>query len=134
MSSNLKLVKYFVQKVFTNNSHDADRLSNLVSPQFTYHLNLGFSRNYSQFVKKMQAFTAVSTVIFGKIATEDNIHFYGDFEVRLPEPNHNLKTYGFSQLVIRNGLIHQIDINYHADQDEYEEFRSLIKSSKTVLL
>ena len=134
MSDNLKVVQYFAKEVFVNNAQDADRLSNLVSPQFSYCLNLGDPQNYSQFVKRMQSSSTASTVVLGEIASEDDMHLHCDFEVQLPEPNQHLKTHGFSQLIVRNGIIHQIDINYQNSVDEYNEFRDIIKNSATVLL
>ncbi|MGL1919888.1 MAG: hypothetical protein OCD03_02560 [Hyphomicrobiales bacterium] len=131
MSDNLKLIKYFLKEFRANSSHN---LSNVVSPSFSFFLNLGEKQDFDQFTARMQLITTASNAVISELTSEDDIHFYFDFEVTLAPPNDEVKSHGFTQLIVQNNLITQVSINYMSSEEEFEEFQKLIKDSSTVLL
>lgn len=134
MSNNSLLVQFFVKEVFRNDACDAEELSYLISPDFTYYLDVGFRMNYNQFIERIKFLFSSSTVQLGRMASDDDVHFYCDFEVEHPESNRGDQTYGLSQIVVRNGFIHQVTINYHKNETEFSEFKKFIKNHTSVFL
>ncbi|MGL1921998.1 MAG: hypothetical protein OCD03_13320 [Hyphomicrobiales bacterium] len=131
MTDNSKLVNYFINEFLANNSHN---LSNVVSPSFSFFLNLGDKQDFNQFATRMQLITTASNLVFTETTTEDDIHFCFDFEIILAPPNEEMKSQGFAQIIAQNNLITQVSINYMSSEEEFEEFQELIKNSPTVLL
>uniref|UniRef100_A0A2A4Z0P6 SnoaL-like domain-containing protein n=1 Tax=OCS116 cluster bacterium TaxID=2030921 RepID=A0A2A4Z0P6_9PROT len=137
MSDNSKIVDYFLKEIFHNEiseGNDPDKVSYLISPEFSYYLNLGERQSFKEYAERVRMLNSSATVVVGKPSSDDDIHFHCDFEVKLPAPNQNTKILGFSQIVIRNGLIQQIEINYHKNQKEFDEFQKLMTDSSTVFL
>lgn len=137
MSDNLKIVEYFVKEIFhndVNDAHDPDKVSYLIAPQFSYYLNVGDRQSYKEYAESVRKLKSSATVIVGKLSSGDDAHFHCDFEVKLPAPNQNVKMLGFSQIIVKNGLIHQIEINYYKNQREFEDFQKMMDDSSTAFL
>ncbi|PCI85587.1 MAG: hypothetical protein COB24_12405 [Hyphomicrobiales bacterium] len=134
MSNNLKLVQYFFNEIFENKIENPERLSNLVTCQFSYYLNLGERKNFQQFAARARFMNTVSDILYEKVTTEDDVFFITEFEVKLPKPNQHIKSVGFSQIEVSNGLIHQINIHYSKNDQELEEFQTFLGGGTTVFL
>lgn len=131
MSSNMKLVRYFVDG-FLNNSKT--ELSNLVSPNFVYCLNNGDDINFEQFIMRMRFVNSLTKFVTQEVTSEDDVHFYFDFESFLPAPNDEEKIDGFAQVIVQNGLIVRVDIHYKVSAEEFKEFQERMTNNSTVLL
>lgn len=131
MTDNEKLVRYFVKEYL---GHNASKLVNIVSPQFSYILNQQVRKNFNQFTARMRLFTSATLIKVGEISSGDDTHFHYDFEIELPGSDTGVKTHGFAQVIVKNNLVHQVDINYHNSQEEFEEFQELVQNSSTVYL
>lgn len=134
MSDNSLLVRFFIKETFNNNAYNEKQLAYLISPDFAYYLDVGCCMNYNQFIERIKRLFSSSTVQLGNIASDDDIHFYCDLKVNSPEFNQTIETYGLSQIIVRNGFIEQVTINYHENQKQFIEFKSLIKNKTTVFL
>lgn len=131
MIENVKLVHHFVKSFIEN---DVSKLVNLVSPEFQYWVNYDECLDFDQFTKKLQFLSSSSNIVAYEITTQDNVHFYFDFDLELPAPNEGAKSYGFAQVIVKNGLVNRIDINNKDDKEKFEEFKKLRVNSRTVLL
>lgn len=131
MTDNEKLVRYFVKEYLGQN---ISKLVNIVSPQFSYILNQHTRKNFAQFAARMRLYTSATVIKVGDISSGDDIHFHYDFEIELPGAETGVKTHGFAQVIVKNDLIHQVDINYHNSQEEFEEFQEMVQNSSTVFL
>lgn len=134
MSDNSKIVQFFLNEIFKKDNVDPENLSYLIAPQFSYYLNLGERKTYEQYAARVRMLNSTATVTVDKPTSDDDTHFHCNYEVILPAPKHEEKAFGFSQIVIRNGLIHQIEINYLNNQEEFEEFQKAMEKSTTVFL
>lgn len=132
MSDNSLLVQFFVKEIFTNNAREAEELTYLIDPCFEYYLDTGNRMNYAQFIKGMKKKLSMATVELGKIDSDNDTHFYCDFEISFPDQA--TKAYGLSQVIIDRGFIRQITINYHNTAQEYNEFRDILEKKNTVYL
>lgn len=131
MTDNEILVRYFVKEYLGNN---VNKLANVVSPQFAYILNHRTRKDFNQFSARMRLYTGATIIKIGEISSSDDIHFHYDFEIELPGAETEIITRGFAQIIVRNGLVHQVDINYHNSQEEFEEFQEMVQNSSTVYL
>lgn len=131
MTGNLKLVNYFITEFLADNS---ENLANVVSPSFSFYLNLRDKLDFNQFIAKMRQITTAANLNISEITTEDDIHFCFDFEITLAPPNQEFKSQGFAELLVQNNLIIQVLINYNSSEEEFEEFQRMIKNSSTALL
>lgn len=123
MSNNSLLVQFFVKEVFKNDAYEAEELTYLISSDFSYYLDVGYRMDYGQFIEQIKFLFTSTTVKLASIASDDDIHFYCDFEVNLPEPADERHKYGLAQIVVDKGFIHQVTINYHKNKKEFIEFK-----------
>lgn len=131
MTDNSKLVNFFVANFLAD---DATELAHLVSPTFTYYLNFGEPKDFSFFTNRMNMLNLSARLKAGEITSGDDIHFHYDIETKLPAPNTEIAMKGFAQIIVKNNLIQQLEINYEVESKEYEKFEGLINASPTVLL
>lgn len=134
MSDNSLLVQFFVKEIFKNNAAEAQELTYLIDPYFEYYLDTGIRMNYVQFIAKVKKKLSTATVELGKIDSENDTHFYCDFEISFPDQDQAKKIYGLSQIIIDSGFISQITINYHKNVQEFNEFRDILEKKNTVYL
>lgn len=131
MSSNMKLVQHFVNGFLEQNQTES---ANLVSPNFVYSLNHDNGIDFDKFKARMQYLNSATDLILQEITSEDDTHFYFDFESNLPEPNKDVSSKGFAQIIMKKGLIVRVDIHYKGSDEDFQKFQSLMKNSPTVLL
>ena len=131
MSNNMKLVQYFVDGFLNNNETE---LSNLVSPSFVYSLNHGDVIDFDKFIVRMRFLNSATKFINQEITSEDDAHFHFDFESILPAPNEGVKSDGFAQIMVQNGLIIRVDIHYKGSEEDFQKFQELMKNNTKVLL
>ena len=117
LSNNLKLAKYFLQKYIDS---DSKQLEIFVSSDFKYYVNLGEPLNFKQFLERMSLFQTSSEAVFSDISSEDDVHFYFNFELVLAPPNQDQKAIGLVQVVILGDFISKVFVDYSQNAEEYE--------------
>lgn len=131
MSSNMNLVRYFVNGFLEQSKTET---ANLAAPNFIYSLNHDEGIGYAKFKARMQYLNSTTDIVLQEISSEDDTHFHFDFVSTLPAPNKDVKSEGFAQIIVQNGLITRIDIHYKGSEEEFQKFQELMKTSPTVLL
>lgn len=131
MSSNMKLVRYFVKGFLDQSEVES---ANLVSPKFVYSLNHDDGIDFDKFKARMQFLNYSTDLELQEITSEDDTHFYFDFKSTLPAPNKDVSSEGFAQIIMQNGLIVRVDIHYKGSEADFKKFQDLMKNSATVLL
>ncbi len=124
ITKNLKLVKYFTSEFYLNHTND---LSHVASPTFEFSVNSGPVKGFEEYAERRAVFNHNAKLVFGKFRSDDDVHFYTEFETQLLNGTEVLGTCMFE---VSELLIERVEIIYNLTDKEFAELeRILLKNS-----
>lgn len=127
MSQNLRLVEYFLSEFYKNRTLE---LAHIVSPNFYYCVNGGEKEDFETYVQRMNLIFKNSDSFMTPPQTEDDQIFAVDYVISIETNGSIERLYGVAKYNIVNGLLENIHITHHNDQQEIDRLRNLMLSEQ----
>lgn len=125
MTENLKLVEYFTSAFYFKEKIE---LGHIASTTFGFSINSSPLKTFEEYESRRLLLSQNATLIIDEITTNDDTHFYTNFDVLLKGGK---KFSGKTMLKVSRGLLERVNVDYDLTNDEFKQFEKMLMNNTT---